>query len=213
MSVRVESEDSVVLPVPDSPKNRATSPLSPSFAEQCIDFYTVPNVQPTAALFPVVKKETDAGRGSNTKGSDNIITNGSKIVVPEGYGLITLQDGEITGFVAEPAKLVGLFDVFALSSHSEQFPISLVEAMAAGLPVAAPRVGDVSAMVASDNGPFLCEPGDEAALAKSVGKLAADPVLRKRIGEANRAKAVAEFDEQAMIERYRSLYWGLIGRD
>src|SRR5690606_543219 len=119
----------------------------------------------------------------------------------------------LPGFVAEPAKLVGLFDVFALSSRSEQFPISLVEAMAAGLPVAAPRVGDVSAMVASDNGPFLCAPGDEAALANSLGKAAADPVWRKRIGEANRAKAVAEFDEQAMIDRYRSLYWGLIGRD
>jgi len=73
-----------------------------TFADQWIDFYTVPNVQPTAALFPAVKQETNAGRGSNTKGSDNIITNGSKIVIPEGYGLITLQDGEITGLVAEP---------------------------------------------------------------------------------------------------------------
>jgi len=73
-----------------------------TFADQWIDFYTVPNVQPTAALFAAVKQETNAGRGSNTKGSDNIITNGSKIVIPEGYGLITLQDGEITGLVAEP---------------------------------------------------------------------------------------------------------------
>ena len=72
-----------------------------TFADQWIDFFTVPNVQPTAALFPAVKQETNAGRGSNTKGSDNIITNGSKIVVPEGYGLITMQDGEITGLVAE----------------------------------------------------------------------------------------------------------------
>lgn len=78
-----------------------TGALGGTFAEQWIDFYTVPNVQPTAALFPVVKKETNAGRGSNTKASDNIITNGSKIVVPEGYGLITMQDGEITGLVAE----------------------------------------------------------------------------------------------------------------
>lgn len=72
-----------------------------TFADQWIDFFTVPNVQPTAALFPAVKQETNAGRGSNTKGSDNIITNGSKIIVPEGYGLITMQDGEITGLVAE----------------------------------------------------------------------------------------------------------------
>ena len=72
-------------------------------ADQWQDFYTVPSGLPaTAALFAAVPRGQNAGRGSNTKGSTNIITNGSKIVVPEGYGLLLMQDGKITGFAAEP---------------------------------------------------------------------------------------------------------------
>ena len=72
-------------------------------ADQWKDFYTVPDgLPPTAALFAAVTRGTNAGRGSNTKGSSNIITNGSKIVVPEGYGLLLFQDGKITGLAAEP---------------------------------------------------------------------------------------------------------------
>jgi membrane protease subunit (stomatin/prohibitin family) len=74
-----------------------------ALADQWKDFYTVPDgLPPTAALFAAVPRGTNAGRGSNTRGSSNIITNGSKIVVPEGYGLLLFQDGAITGFAAEP---------------------------------------------------------------------------------------------------------------
>lgn len=72
-------------------------------ADQWKDFYTVPAGLPaTAALFAAVPRGTNAGRGSNTGASANIISNGSKIVVPEGYGLLLMQDGAVTAFVAEP---------------------------------------------------------------------------------------------------------------
>lgn len=74
-----------------------------TLADQWKDFYTVPAGLPsTAALFAAVPQGTNAGRGSNTRGSSNIITNGSKIIVPEGYGLLLFQDGGITGLAAEP---------------------------------------------------------------------------------------------------------------
>jgi membrane protease subunit (stomatin/prohibitin family) len=80
-----------------------TGAVGGMFADQWKDFYTVPAGLPsTAALFAAVPQGTNAGRGSNTSASSNIITNGSKIVVPEGYGLLLFQDGKITAFVAEP---------------------------------------------------------------------------------------------------------------
>lgn len=78
-----------------------------TFADQWKDFLTVPaNLEPTAALFPAVPVGTNANRGSNTRGSKAIVTNGSRIIVPEGYGLLLFQEGELTAFADEPGGYI-----------------------------------------------------------------------------------------------------------
>lgn len=79
--------------------------LGGTLADQWKDFLTVPvDINPTAALFPASLVGTNSGRGSNTRASQGIVTNGSKLVVPEGYGLLLFQDGEITAFAEEPGS-------------------------------------------------------------------------------------------------------------
>jgi len=108
------------------------------------------------------------------------------------------------GFMADPARWIGHFDILALSSQSEQAPIAVIEAMAAGLPVASPDVGDIAAMVSEENRPFIA--ADEDGFRAALAALVADPALRRSVGEANRRVAAARFDESAMVAAYENLY-------
>lgn len=116
------------------------------------------------------------------------------------------------GFLRDPARYIGLFDIFALSSDSEQYPISLVEAMASGIPAVSTDVGDVRNIVSKENRPFVVAREDEAGLATAISTLARDARLRAAVGEANRFLAFSQYDEETMFARYRQLYGSAMKR-
>lgn len=104
------------------------------------------------------------------------------------------------------ARLLPGADVFLLTSISEGIPLTVAEAMAAGLPVVATDVGGLAEMVAHGDTGFLAPVRDDAALAGLVLRLADDPDLRRRMGRAGRARAKERFDEPRMCADYGRLY-------
>jgi L-malate glycosyltransferase len=109
------------------------------------------------------------------------------------------------GHVDNPEEVLSEFDIFVLSSETEQMPNSLLEAMAMGLPVAAVDVGDVRKMVAPENMPFIVTRGDTQALAEAIIQLAG-LTTRSEIGLANRARVREKYCHSAMVSSWRAIF-------
>lgn len=99
-----------------------------------------------------------------------------------------------------------LFDISALSSVSEGFPNSLVEAMAAGRPIVATRVGGVPDAVRDGENGILVAPGDPTAFASAIATLLADPERAARMGHAGSVRARAEFAAPVVVGALEALY-------
>jgi glycosyltransferase involved in cell wall biosynthesis len=112
-----------------------------------------------------------------------------------------------TGHVPDPAAAYRAFDIFALSSATEQMPFSVLEAMGSGLPVVSTDVGDVAAMLAPENAPFVT-PLDDGAFAAALAALLEEPGRGRAIGAANRTRAVLDFSEETMFQTYAALIEG-----
>lgn len=115
------------------------------------------------------------------------------------------------GHMPDPAAAYRGLDIFALSSDTEQMPFSVLEAMASGLPVASTDAGDVKVMVAEQNAALVVAKED-GALAGALRPLLADAALRARLGAANRAKALRDYDQEVMFQAHAALIDRLIGR-
>jgi glycosyltransferase involved in cell wall biosynthesis len=114
-------------------------------------------------------------------------------------------DIHFTGALQETERLYAGIDIFALSSDTEQMPLSVMEAMAAGRPVVATDVGDVSAMLAPENRPWIV-PKSAVAMADALQPLLQDAALRERVGSANQRAAWENFDQDAMFAAYLQLF-------
>jgi glycosyltransferase involved in cell wall biosynthesis len=138
------------------------------------------------------------------------------VVVGDGSERASLEDHarrlgvevSFAGARPDPETLLPSFAVFALSSDTEQMPLSVLEAMAAGRPVAATAVGDVTAMVAPENRPFVVAPS-AGALAGALLALLDDPGRAAEIGAANARRARERFDQEAMVRAWRPLFAGV----
>jgi glycosyltransferase involved in cell wall biosynthesis len=111
------------------------------------------------------------------------------------------------GHLPSPEAIYRAFDLFALSSDTEQMPYTIIEAMAAGLAVAATDVGDIRHMVAAENLPFISRPSDDL-LATALDQLVVDRDARVRLGTANLVKARREFDQDRMFAAYGAVFRG-----
>jgi glycosyltransferase involved in cell wall biosynthesis len=138
---------------------------------------------------------------------------------PERTGIEqAIRDGDLRanvlllGLRTDVARLLSAADLFLLTSVSEGIPVTLIEAMAAGLPVISTSVGGVPEVVEDGTTGLLSPVGDPTCLAEQILRLAEDPPLRKCLGERGLARAGELFSETQMHKGYVQLYEEMLGQ-
>jgi glycosyltransferase involved in cell wall biosynthesis len=117
-------------------------------------------------------------------------------------------DGNVRflGLRSDVARLLPAGDLFLLTSISEGIPLTLIEAMAASLPVVSTNVGGVAEVVGDGQAGLLAPAGDDVQLAQNILRLATNPVLRRQMGQLGRVRSTTMFSETQMHGLYLRLY-------
>jgi glycosyltransferase involved in cell wall biosynthesis len=115
-------------------------------------------------------------------------------------------DARFAGHVEDVGRRIAGFEVFALPSRAENFPVAVLEAMAAGLPVVAARVGGVPELVVDGETGVVVEPENPTALAAALDTLAADGAARSALGAAGARRVAEHFGADRMAARTLALY-------
>jgi glycosyltransferase involved in cell wall biosynthesis len=122
----------------------------------------------------------------------------------EDMGIKALFLGERTDI----SDILQIMDVFVLPSLSEGFPVVILEAMAAGIPIVASRVGGLKEVVVDRETGFLVEPGNPNELAKNIKKLLENEETRKNFAKAGSNRVKENFPIEKTLDRIESLWKG-----
>jgi len=115
------------------------------------------------------------------------------------------------GLSDQVPQLLAQAGIFVLCSRYEGLPLSIIEAMCAGLPIVATVVGGVRELVADGVNGFLVPAGDHAALSKCLDRLQSDTALRVRMGQASRQRYLSGFGDTQMAEAVAQRYRAMLG--
>jgi glycosyltransferase involved in cell wall biosynthesis len=110
------------------------------------------------------------------------------------------------GFRSDVPDLLAAADFFVLPSRMEGLPLAVLEAMSHGLPIVTTRIGGNPEVVTDGEHGLLVPIEDPAALAAALARFAEDPDLRRKLGEAGRARVAAEFSFTEMTRKYEAIY-------
>jgi glycosyltransferase involved in cell wall biosynthesis len=121
-----------------------------------------------------------------------------------------VRDTLFLGYQEDVAPLYAAFDALVLPSANEGTPVSVIEALASRTPVVATRVGGVPDVVREGEDGFLVGAGDTDALSDRLARLAADPALRERMGDAARARVLPRYAVDRLVDDVDRLYRALL---
>ena len=113
---------------------------------------------------------------------------------------------KFVGATDEPESYLAQMGIFAMSSDTEQMPLTVLEAMASGLPIVSTDVGDIAGMVSPDNLPYVTKLSDEGGMSRSLVALIDSASTRAALGHLNREKAFANFNFSRMASKYAELF-------
>jgi glycosyltransferase involved in cell wall biosynthesis len=129
------------------------------------------------------------------------------------HELGVVHDTLFLGYQEDVAPFYAAFDALVLPSGNEGTPVSAIEALAAGRPVVATRVGGLPDVVRDGEDGFLVEPGATGELADRLARLASDPKLRKRMGDEGRARVLPRYAVDRLVDDVDRLYRALLSAE